>query len=101
MTSLFTLLLQQVDYFYITKAQSMPGSTRPLVVVLGFLDTKLEEHTLVYHKLSHLGCDVIVVDLSIRVSHQSPMTPIKVDWYPLAGKRIGFEPKWTSSGGHT
>lgn len=46
-------------------------STRPLVALIGFLDTKLEEHTLVYQRITALGCDVKVIDISIQVSYHS------------------------------
>jgi uncharacterized protein (UPF0261 family) len=50
----------------------MPSSPRPLVVLIGFLDTKLTEHALVYRRLTDLGCDVKVIDISLRGSKAEP-----------------------------
>lgn len=38
------------------------------MALIGFLDTKLEEHTFVYERLTALGCDVTVMDISTGVS---------------------------------
>lgn len=44
------------------------STQHPRVILLGFLDTKYEEHNLVHDKLTELGCDVDVIDLSTRPS---------------------------------
>jgi len=57
----------------------MPNSPRPLVVLIGFLDTKLTEHALVHRRLTDLGCDVKVIDISLRGSKADPAClPISV-----------------------
>lgn len=45
---------------------------QPLVALIGFLDTKLEEHILVQGKLKDLGCDVRMIDVSIRATSVDP-----------------------------
>jgi uncharacterized protein (UPF0261 family) len=51
----------------------MPNSQeRPLVVLIGFLDTKLEEHALVQGRLTDLGCEVRVIDISVRATSVDP-----------------------------
>lgn len=35
-------------------------------MLVGFLDTKLAEHVFVYGKLREAGCEVVVLDTSIK-----------------------------------
>ncbi|KAF8310747.1 hypothetical protein DL93DRAFT_2084127 [Clavulina sp. PMI_390] len=51
---------------------SQRDTSKPTIALIGFLDTKLDEHTLVYERLVALGCDVKVIDVSTKVSLCSP-----------------------------
>ncbi len=43
---------------------------KPTVSLIGFLDTKVAEHVLVRETLKKAGCDVIMIDISIKEASQ-------------------------------
>lgn len=47
--------------------EPIDDETKPVVAILGFLDTKLQEHRLVYERLTALNCNAKIFDLSVRV----------------------------------
>ena len=43
---------------------------KPTVSLIGFLDTKAAEHVLLRETLEKAGCDVIMIDISIKEASQ-------------------------------